>query len=64
MFAALGTGTIQAGFQASWKKPVVKERLNNLVRLGTMASIVPLSIFGDIPSEPKDLEGSRPTIRS
>ena len=64
MFVALGTGTIRASFQASGKEPVVKDRLNNLVRLGTMASMVPFSIFTEIPSGPVDLEGSRPTMRS
>ena len=41
-----------------------RDRLSNLVRLGTTASTVPLSIFADIPSGPVDLEESRPTMRS
>ena len=64
IFTELKTGTIQASFHASGKVPVVKERLNKLVRLGTMALTVPLNILVDMPSGPIDLEGSRPTIRS
>ena len=53
----LGTGTIGASFRASGKYPVVMDRLNNLVRLGTTASTVPLNIFAEMPSRPEDLEG-------
>ena len=63
MFTDLGTGTIRASFHASGKVLVVKDRLNNLVRLGTMASTDPLSILADMPSGPVDLEGSRLTVR-
>ena len=43
---------------------MVAYRLNSLVRLGTTASTVPLSIFAEVPSGPVDLEGLSPTIRS
>ena len=60
----LGTGTIRASFYDSGKDPVVMDRSNSLVRLGTTASTVPLNIFAEMPSGPVDLEGSSPITRS
>ena len=54
---------MQANFHESGTVPVVKDRLNNLVRLGIIASTDPFNIFVDMPSGPVDLEGSRLTIR-
>ena len=61
MSVDFGNGTMQANFQDFGKVPVDRD---SLVRLGTTASTVPLSIFADILSGPVDLEGSRPTMRS
>jgi hypothetical protein len=45
MVTDFGTGTMRASFYDSGKDPVVMDRLNSLVRLGTTASIVPFSIL-------------------
>ena len=55
---------MRASFQELGRTPVERDMLNSLVRLGTMVSTVPLSIFAEIPSGPVDFAGSRLRIRS
>ena len=55
---------MQASFHASRKVSEVNDKLNSLVRLGTIASTVPLYILADIPSGPVDFEESRLAIKS
>ena len=55
---------MQASFQASGMEPEVNDKLNSLVRLGTMASTDPRNILVDIPSGPVDFEESRLVIKS
>ena len=64
MSVAFGTGTMRASFHDSGKVPDVNDKLKSLVRLGTIASAIPLNILTDIPSGPVDFEGSSWTTRS
>ena len=59
-----GIGTMCAFFQASGKLPVVRDKLNNLVRLDVIETAVDFSIFAEIPSGPVDFDTSRVEMRS